>query len=142
MSNKAIQNIFYLSGFINIIGTIVLSKFFSNETLINADPIVMSPFGLILITVWGLAFIAVASTFHKNKWIIGVFAIEKLSYVLAWGIWYSKNEILPIYDKDIFAGLFYCNLFYFNYLRNFTDYIYSKYVIFLGMQTNNIFGNL
>ncbi len=137
MSNKAIQNIFYLSGFINIIGTIVFSKFFSNETLINADPIVMSPFGLILITVWGLAFIAVASTYHKNKWIIGVFAIEKLSYVLAWGVWYSKNEILPLYDKDIFAGLFY-SVYGLNDLLFFVFFIYVFFNIHKSSLQNSI----
>lgn len=126
MSNKTIKNIFYLSGIINIVGTIVLSNFFTNKDLIDTDPTIMSPFGLILITVWGLAFIAIGRTFHKNKWIIGVFAIEKLSYVLAWIVWYSKNEILPLYDKDIFTGLFYSVYG----LNDFIFFVFFLYVFF------------
>ena len=128
MSNKAIRNIFYLSGFINIIGTIVLSKFFTNQTLIDADPIVMSSFGLILITVWGLAFIAAGSNFQNNKWIIGVFAIEKISYVIAWFIWFSNNELIPLFEQDIFAGLFYSVYG----LNDFLFFVFFIYVFFRG----------
>ena len=132
MSNKAIQNIFYLSGFINIVGTIVLSKFFTNQALIDADPIVMSSFGLILITVWGLAFLAVGSNFQNNKWIIGVFAIEKISYVIAWCIWFANNELMPLFEQDIFAGIFYSVYG----LNDFLFFVFFMYVFFIVQKTN------
>lgn len=109
MSQKNIKNLFYLAGIINIIGTIILSKFFSNTTLIETDPVVMSKFGLIMITVWGMAFLATANHYGKNKWIVGVFCIEKLAYVIAWGLWYFSKEytMTSIFEKDLFAGIFY-----------------------------------
>ena len=69
----------------------------------------MSKFGLIMIIVWGLAFIATANHFDKNKWIIGVFCLEKTAYIIAWVIWFANTEytINNIFEKDILAGSFY-----------------------------------
>ncbi|GAK94527.1 hypothetical protein JCM19298_100 [Nonlabens ulvanivorans] len=68
----------------------------------------MSYFGLIMIMVWGgLAFIAVAKIFDKVKWLIAVFALEKLCYVIAYGYWFSNNSLQEVYDRDIIAGVFY-----------------------------------
>jgi hypothetical protein len=38
----------------------------------------MSKFGLILILVWGLAYIAVAKQFENVKWLVGVFCCRKI----------------------------------------------------------------
>ena len=67
MSDKIIKNIFYLAGLINILGALILSKFFSNETLISVDSNTVSNSGLALIIVWGLAFIATANHFKKTN---------------------------------------------------------------------------
>ena len=109
MSNKTIKNIFFLAGVINILGVIIFSEFFTNEILIETDPIVMSKFGLIMITIWGLAFIATAYHFNKNRWIVGVFCIEKMAYVIAWCIWYYNKEFTfgSLFEKDLMSGLFY-----------------------------------
>lgn len=109
MSNKTIKNIFFLAGAINILGVITFSKFFTNEILIETDPVVMSKFGLVMITVWGLAFIATAKHFNKNRWIIGVFCIEKLAYVIAWCLWYFNKDYTfgSLFEKDLMSGIFY-----------------------------------
>nr|WP_238566060.1 hypothetical protein [Nonlabens ulvanivorans] len=67
----------------------------------------MSYFGLLMIMVWGLAFIAVAKVFEKVKWLVAVFALEKLCYVIAYGYWFSNNSVQEVYDKDMMAGVFY-----------------------------------
>lgn len=109
MSNKTIKNLFFLAGAINILGVITFSKFFTNEVLIETDPLVMSKFGLVMITVWGLAFISAANHFNKNRWIVGVFCVEKMAYVIAWCIWYFNKDYTfgSLFEKDLMSGLFY-----------------------------------
>jgi hypothetical protein len=109
MSSKFISYLFYLAGIINILGTLIFSKFFTNNNLTEIDPLVMSKFGLIMIMVWGLAFISIAKKFYENKFIIAVFSLEKLAYVIAWCLWYfNKNYSLEsIFQKDFLAGTFY-----------------------------------
>ena len=72
MKEKYIKNIFYLAGAVNILGTLTLSRFFTNESLVQIDPTIVSSSGLILIIVWGLAFIAASNHYQKNRWIVGV----------------------------------------------------------------------
>ena len=109
MSNKTITNIFYLAGAINILGVLSFSKFFTNENLIETDPFVMSKFGLIMIIVWGLAFIATANNFEKNRWIVGVFCVEKMAYIIAWCLWYFNKDysFSSLFEKDVMSGVFY-----------------------------------
>lgn len=131
MSSQLIKNSFYLAGLINILGTLTFSKFFTNNTLIEIDPIVMSEFGLIMIIVWGLAFIAIANHYKKNRWIVGVFCLEKLAYVIAWIFWLFGTEytLINLFEKDVFTGLFYSSygindLFF---LTFFTYVFFKKY---------------
>lgn len=107
MTKKFIQNGFILSGLINILGVLTFSKLFTSTTIPETDPIVMSNFGLVMIMVWGLAFIAVSKNYEKAKWIVGTFIIEKLCYVIAWLIWFSKNDLSSVYQEDLFAGVFF-----------------------------------
>ena len=95
------------AGIINILGALGSSRFFTNTVINETDPIVMSNFGLLMIVVWGMAYIA-ASTINGNiKWLALVFALEKLAYVGAWIFWLSNNELAPVFSKDFSAGLFY-----------------------------------
>jgi len=131
MSNKLIRNLLYLAGSINISGTLIFSKFFTNTTLIETDPIVMSKFGLITIIVWGLAFIATANHFDKNKWIIGVFCLEKTAYITAWVIWFVNTEhtINNIFEKDILAGSFYA-------LYGLNDFLFLLFFTYVFFRKN------
>ena len=98
---------FILSGITNIGGTLIFSRFFTNENITQADPIVMSNFGLLMIIVWGLVFLSVSQKYEQLNWLVGVFAIEKLIYVFNWINWMSKNDISRVYGKDLMAGIFY-----------------------------------
>ena len=98
---------FILSGITNIGGTLIFSRFFTNENITQADPVVMSNFGLLMIIVWGLVFLSVSQKYEQLNWLVGVFAIEKLIYVFNLINWMSKNDISRVYGKDLMAGIFY-----------------------------------
>lgn len=80
MTNETISKGFILGGVTNIVGVLVNSRFFTNNAITEVDPNVMSNFGLLMITIWGLAYISVAKNFDKVKWLVAVFAIEKVIY--------------------------------------------------------------
>lgn len=105
--NELITKVMYLSGIVNISGVLILSRFFSNEVINEADPVVMSNFGLLMIVVWGLVFVAMASKWEQLKWVVGAFAIEKFIYALVWTKWLFKNDITKVYEQDVMAGIFY-----------------------------------
>lgn len=91
----------------NIGGVLMFSRGFTNAAINNADPVVMSNFGLLMIVVWGLAYLGAATINANIRWIAAAFAVEKLVYVAMWGMWLSKNSLAPLYSTDLFAGLFY-----------------------------------
>ena len=107
MINEKITKGFILAGLMNIIGVLVNSRFFSNSVIPNVHPEVMSNFGLLMITIWGLAYISVAKNFEKVKWLVGVFAVEKLIYGLTWTKWILSNNLSNVFEKDKLAGIFY-----------------------------------
>lgn len=97
---------FILAGLMNA-SVLFFSRFFTNPTIPEFDPVVMSNFGLLMIFIWGLAYISVAKNYYKVKWLVGVFAIEKLIYGCVWVNWMLSNNISDVYEKDVMAGLFY-----------------------------------
>lgn len=106
--NKAlVKKGMYLSGIMNIGGVLVFSRLFTNKVINEADPVVMSNFGLLMIVVWGLAFLAMASKWEHLKWIIGVFVIEKFIYGFNWTRWMINNELSSIYEADTMAGIYF-----------------------------------
>lgn len=107
MKDSLIKKGFILSGIVNILGILVFTKFFTSSAISEADSNVMSPFGLFMIMVWGLAFIAVANSFRRAKWVVAVFCVEKISYVFCLGIWMLDHDLAILFEKDVFAGTFY-----------------------------------
>lgn len=101
---------FILAGLMNF-SVLVFSRGFTNEAINQADPSVMSNFGLLMIVLWGLAYIAAAKVASVNfaalKWLAAVFAIEKLVYGLVWINWHLNNSLSELYSQDLFAGVFY-----------------------------------
>ena len=91
----------------NVVGVLVFSRLFTNVAINEADPAVMSNFGLLMITVWGLAYIGAATISANIKWLAGAFAVEKLVYVITWLAWQSSNSLAELYSKDKFAGVFF-----------------------------------
>jgi hypothetical protein len=98
---------FILSGLMNIFGVLVFSRFFSNAVIPEYDTQAMSSFGLLMIVVWGFVFISVSKTYYKVKWLIGVFAIEKLIYATHWTNWMLNNTLPEVFAKDKMAGIYY-----------------------------------
>ena len=91
----------------NIVGVLLFSRAFTNTAINIADPVVMSNFGLLMIVVWGLAYLGAAFIDANIKWLAGAFALEKLVYVVAWVMWLSANSLPQLYAKDVFAGMFF-----------------------------------
>ena len=107
MNRKLVKNGLITAAIMNIGGVLVFSRAFTNVAINNADPNVMSNFGLLMIVVWGLAYLGAAFINSNIKWLAGAFATEKLFYVVVWVTWLSKNSLAPLYSTDVFAGMFY-----------------------------------
>jgi hypothetical protein len=107
LSKEVIKKGMYLSGIMNISGVLVFSRFFTNKVINEADPVTMSNFGLLMIVVWGLVFLAIVPKWENLKWVIGVFFIEKFIYGLTWSKWIMSNDLSSVYKEDIMAGIYY-----------------------------------
>jgi hypothetical protein len=107
VNRNLVKNGLIAAAIMNIGGVLVFSRVFTNVAINNADPIVMSNFGLLMIVVWGLTYLGAAFIHSNIKWLVGAFAIEKLVYVVAWVRWILENSLAPLYAKDVFAGAFY-----------------------------------
>ncbi len=106
IKNETITKGFVIAGLMNMT-VLVFSRFFTNSVITESDPVVMSNFGLLMIVVWGLAYISVAKHYHNVKWLVGVFAIEKFIYGFIWIKWMLNNNVLDVFAKDKMAGIFY-----------------------------------
>lgn len=106
MDKKLIKNGFILAALMNF-SVLVFSRGFSNVAINEADPIVMSNFGLLMIVMWGLAYLSAITVISNIKWIAGAFALEKLIYVVVWVKWLLGNSLETVYSADLFAGVFY-----------------------------------
>lgn len=87
---------------------IVNVGFFEAEALADLNPNMFSPFGQLMVLVWGLAYLAVGHAESKDdhdtsknsssgrmgtiNWIWLVFALEKIPYVLGWIHWRMNND--------------------------------------------------
>lgn len=107
MNNTLVKNGFIAAGLMNIGGVLLFSRAFTNSAINTADPVVMSNFGLLMIVVWGLAYLGAAFIDANIKWLAGAFALEKLVYVVVWAMWLSANSLPQLYKKDAFAGAFF-----------------------------------
>jgi hypothetical protein len=107
MNHKLVRNGLIAAGLMNISGVLVFSRGLTNTAINNADPIVMSNFGLLMIVVWGLTYIGAATITSSIKWLAAVFAVEKLVYVVVWIRWMLGNSLSSLYSTDFMAGTFY-----------------------------------
>ena len=107
MNSKLVKSGLIAAAIMNIGGVLVFSRAFTNVAINNADPVVMSNFGLTMIIVWGLAYLGAAFIQSNIRWLAGAFTVEKLVYVVVWMRWLSGNSLAPLYSTDRFAGAFY-----------------------------------
>lgn len=133
MNNRLIKKGFQAAGLMNIGGVLLFSRAFTNEAINTADPVVMSNFGLVMIVIWGLAYISVANQYKKVCWLSAVFCIEKLIYVVAWLLWMNGNytSISTLYSKDLFAGIFYS-------IYGINDFIFMLFFGWVFLKTKTI----
>lgn len=106
LKSETITKGFIIAGLMNM-SVLVFSRFFTNSVIPESDPNVMSNFGLLMIVVWGLAYISVAKNYQHVKWLVGVFALEKIIYGIIWIKWMLANNVSDIFSKDKMAGIFY-----------------------------------
>ncbi|GEQ87133.1 hypothetical protein ULMS_26410 [Patiriisocius marinistellae] len=106
LSHSTIKKGFIISGLMNM-SVLIFSRLFTNNTITEFDPNVMSSFGLLMINIWGLAYISVAKKYALVPWLVAVFAIEKLIYGYVWIQWLLNNDISKVYKEDVMAGMFY-----------------------------------
>lgn len=107
MKRKFIRKGLVAAALMNVFGVLFFSKFFTNEAVNEADPVVMSNFGLLMIVVWGLAYAGAAAVRSNISWLLIAFAVEKLVYVIVWIKWLLGNSLPELYGRDFFAGAFY-----------------------------------
>lgn len=107
MNRSLIRNGLIAAGLMNVGGVLLFSRAFTNVAINRADPVVMSNFGLLMILVWGLAYLGAAAVNSSIKWLAGAFAFEKLIYVVVWVRWLSGNSLTQLYSEDLFAGAFF-----------------------------------
>jgi hypothetical protein len=100
---------FYLAGAINILGILLFSLAWTNVELIGRSPRVFSPFGILAVILWGLAYLSVARTYHHVPKLIAVFALEKLFYVITWMWWqfHHAAELPALYQTAPLTATFF-----------------------------------
>jgi len=130
IQDKTIAKGFVISGLMNLT-VLIFSRFFTNSTIPEYDPVVMSNFGLLMIVLWGLAYISVAYNYDKVKWLVGVFAIEKSIYGYIWIKWMLNNNLSEVYEKDTMAGLFYS-------MYGINDLVFLLFFLLVFIKTVNI----
>ena len=121
---------FRAAGLINIGGVLLFSRAFTNDAVNEADPVVMSNFGLLMVIVWGLAYISVAQSYEKVSWLSAVFSLEKLVYTAVWVLWIFNNELGTLYSKDLFAGIFFT-------IYGFIDFVFMLFFGWVYFQTKD-----
>ena len=106
INNTTITKGFIIAGLMNTT-VLIFSKFFTNTVINEADPVVMSNFGLLMILIWGLAYMSIAKNYSKVTWLVGVFAIATFIYGCIWINWVLTNTISNVFEKDLMAGAFF-----------------------------------
>jgi hypothetical protein len=127
IKNITITQGFIISGLMNLT-VLIFSRFFTNSTITEFDPVVMSNFGLLMIVLWGLAYMSIAKNYHQLKWLIAIFAVEKFIYGYVWINWVLNNTISDVYKKDIMAGIFYS-------IYGINDWIFFVFFLLVFVKT-------
>lgn len=130
LQNKTFSKGFIIAGLMNA-SVLIFSRFFTNPTIAEFDPTVMSNFGLVMILVWGLAYMSIAKSYHTVKWLVGVFAVEKLIYGCVWINWMLTNSISDVFDKDMMAGIFYA-------IYGINDWVFFIFFLFVFLRLSKL----
>ncbi|MBK9723164.1 MAG: hypothetical protein IPO78_16395 [Saprospiraceae bacterium] len=132
IKSETISKGFVIAGFMNMT-VFVFSRFFTNSVIPEFDPVVMSNFGLLMIVLWGLAYISVAKNYHHVKWLVSIFAVEKFIYGFIWIKWMLNNNVSDVFTKDKMAGIFYA-------IYGVNDWMFFIFFLFVFIRLTK-FGN-
>lgn len=108
MKDTLIKNGFIFAGLANIVGILIITRGMTTDTLSDADPTLFSSFGILMIILWGLAYIGTSRFATTSVLLPATFAIEKLAYTLAWVFWTADHgdTVAAISEHDFLGGLF------------------------------------
>lgn len=108
MNDKLIKNGFILAGLANVIGTLVVTRGMTSDTLAAADPLLFSSFGSLMIILWGVAYISSSQFATRSVLLPATFAVEKLAYTIAWVLWTADHgsTVAAISEYDLLGGMF------------------------------------
>lgn len=100
---------FVAAGLMNVLGVLVFSRAFTNDYLTDLHPGVFSRFGLLVVVLWGLAYLATARVYRAAPAIVLVFAVEKAVYAATWFVWLAGHggDFGAIWRRDPLTAVFY-----------------------------------
>lgn len=108
MNHTLIKRGFLLAGLINLAGILLVTQGLSSPTIMLADPAVFSGFGVVMIMLWGLAYIGTAAVAQHAVLLPLTFALEKAAYTLNWVFWLDSHsaQLPAILEQDWLGGAF------------------------------------
>ena len=108
MNDTLIQRGFLLAGLVNLVGILLVTQGMTSPTIMLADPAVFSGFGVVMIMLWGLAYIGTAAVAQRAVLLPLTFAIEKAAYTLNWAFWLDTHsaQLPTILEQDWLGGVF------------------------------------
>ena len=108
MTDKLFRAGFIIAGLANIVGILAVTQGMTSSTLYEQDPEVFSKFGILMIMLWGLAYIGTSRFATTAVLLPAAFAIEKLAYTLNWAFWMAENgdKVNAIREQDFLGGFF------------------------------------
>jgi hypothetical protein len=103
------RKVFVMAGMANIMTILVATRAFTDSLISEVDPAVFSTPGLILIMIWGFAYLAVAPHWRQLPQMCLVFMLEKLVYVVMWTLWMleRRDQLQGLWEINWQIALFY-----------------------------------
>ncbi len=103
------RQVFVIAGWANIVAILLATRAFTDSTISQVDPEGFSTPSLVLIMIWGTAYLAVAPRWQRLPQMCLVFAVEKLVYVVMWTQWirHHRDQLDGVWEEDPLIALFY-----------------------------------
>lgn len=97
---------FVLAGLFNIVGMLVVTRGFTSDALTRLDPGAFSPTGCAVVCLWGLAYMGLATSYHRAPSLALVFCVEKMFYAIRW-VWWLSINVEAVVAHDTWSPFFY-----------------------------------
>ncbi len=97
-----------LCGLVNILSILIVTRLFTDYSVSYYQPVVMGKPGLVMILIWGFAYLIIASKIEFAPKMLLVFIAEKLFFVYEWAGWikYHYSLVPEMITKDFLSGGF------------------------------------